>query len=120
MSRVTELFARRLAQRRGETRPEEAGAMEDLDRFGEEIGVPRMPSAPTGAQGKVAMPGRPAASPGGSMPAGDALAAMAPPGGGPSTDARPTSTIPALDEMAQRPMRKTRGLLHRRSMGRVM
>lgn len=126
-SRVAELFASRLARRRGETSPDEADALADLDKYGESIGVmPGVPAqAPTDAP---AMPGQPMVSTEESQPAGDALASMAPPGG-PSevatigsrpSNGQATGSIPALDELAQRPMRRTRGLLHSRRMGRVM
>lgn len=131
MSRVTELFAARLARRRGETRPDEADALAELDSYGESLGV--MPGVPANAPtNQPAMPGEPMTSAEESQPAGDALASMAPPGGaetqvatlgntGTAPASKPMgSGIPALDEMAQRPMRKTRGLLHSRRMGRVM
>ena len=135
MTRVTELFAMRLARRRGETQPGEDTAIADLDRYGESMGL--APSAmPKGAQTPApAMPGRPLATGSDTAPAGDALSSMAPPGGGPAapqTDTMraraepmapgrmPSVGIPALDELADRPRPMNRGLMHNRKLGRVM
>ena len=123
MSRATELFAMRLARRRGETRPDEDPAIADLDRFGESLGImPGRRASGAGAQpSEPAMPGRPVTSAGDAIPAGDGLASAYPPGGGQQVATRPsTSGIPALDALSERPRRKNRGLMHDRKLGRVL
>ena len=116
-SRVQQLFAARLARRRGETRPDESGALDELDAYGESIGIGR----PAGGQSPApAMPGRPATNPKTATPAGDGLASMNPPSGGAASATRPTGGVPALDALAQTPVRKNRGLMHNRKLGRVL
>ena len=134
MSRVVEFFAMRLARRRGETRPDEAAAMADLDAYGETLGL--APPAASGAKQAPApaTPDRPLTAGSTAVPGGEAPPAMAPPGGGapmmqPPGGAAPMAPggmkqqrpgIPALDALSEMPRRKNRGILHNRKLGRVM
>ena len=131
MSRVTSLFAMRLARRRGETRPDEEATIAELDSFGESFGIPRprgRAKAPAPAQAP-AMPGGQASAP--AMPDQPAMPAPAPvlperPLTGlvaPTAGAAPAPApagIPALDALTEQPTRRNRGITHDRTLGRVL
>jgi len=125
-TRVMRLFAMRRADRMGQLGEGDMEEYEEMARFGEGLGVAR-----------VAMPGRPQTT-GDAVPAGDSLSSLAPPPGSRKTGqtdlmasrSAPTapamrrnglmpSGIPALDELAEAPQRRTRGLVHDRKLGRV-
>ena len=125
MSRVVEFFAMRLARRRGETRPDEAAAMADLDAYGETLGL--APPAASGAKQAPApaTPDRPLTAGSTAVPGGEAPPAMAPPGAAPMMQPpggmkQQRPGIPALDALSEMPRRKNRGILHNRKIGRVM
>lgn len=138
-SRVEDLFRMRLAQRSGEL----TDANPELTSFGESLGVGPL----GGGGGQPAMPGRPVTGPAGAeVPAGDSLASMSPPGEGsapgrqtqemtmradpqaPGGDMEPatvssvrgTMGIPVLDALSEMPRKKHRGLVHDRTLGRVL
>ena len=127
MSRITELFAMRLARRRGETRPDEEASIAELDSYGENLGIARSagaaqaaaPAMPDAQPSAPAMPAMPA------MPDQPATAAepatpMQPPGGGDAASVPPRAGIPALDALSEMPKRRHRGIVHDRTLGRVL
>ena len=124
MSRITELFAMRLARRRGETRPDEEATIAELDSYGENLGIARSAGAAQAAA--PAMPGGQASEPAmPAMPAQPAKAAepatpMQPPGGGDAASVPPRAGIPALDALSEMPKRRHRGIVHDRTLGRVL
>ena len=127
MSRVTELFAMRLARRRGETRPDEEAAIADLDSFGEGLGIGRpaappaqakAPAMPGGQASAPAMPDQPAMpAPATAMPERPLTGLVAPTAGAAPTPA--PAGIPALDALTEKPNRRNRGIMHDRKTGRV-
>ena len=132
-SRVAQLFRSRLERRMGKG----SGNFEDLDSFGDSIGVARMggqaPAPQQGAPAQVATLGASTARP--AMPAAPA-AAPAPtttpvaPTAMPKTPAASTlgtaktghtdTGIPALDMLADMPRKQHRGYTHSRKLGRVL
>ena len=125
MSRVAELFAMRLARRRGEVRADEDAAIGDLDAYGETLGL--APPAASGAKQAPApaTPDRPLTAGSTAVPGGEAPPAMAPPGAAPMMQPpggmkQQRPGIPALDALSEMPRRKNRGILHNRKIGRVM
>ena len=135
MSRVTELFAMRLARRRGETRPDEEATIAELDSFGESLGIGRpkgsakapaqakAPAMPGGQASAPAMPDQPAMpAPAPAMPERPLTGLMAPTAGAAltPTPAPAPAGIPALDALTEKPNRRNRGITHDRTLGRVL
>ena len=128
MSRVTELFAMRLARRRGETRPDEEANISALDSFGESFGIPRpaaakapaqAPAMPGGQASAPAMPDQPAMpAPAPAMPERPLTGLVAPTAG--AAPAPAPAGIPALDALTEKPNRRNRGITHDRTLGRVL
>ena len=126
MSRVTELFAMRLARRRGETRPDEEATIAELDSFGESFGIARpaappgqAPAMPGGQASAPAMPDQPAMpAPATAMPERPLTGLVAPTAG--AAPAPAPAGIPALDALTEKPSRRNRGITHDRTLGRVL